>query len=350
MPERSISVVVPNRNGAATIGQCLGAALASDYGRFEVVVVDDGSEDGSVEIIRGFPCRLVRLDRHGGVSRARNAGARASSGELLLFIDNDCLLGKEALSIANASYGDRKDRILGGTYTPVPHDSDFFSAFQSVFVNHFETKSAVPDYVAAHAMVIDAELFGSSGGFVEDSFIGVAASVEDVELCHRLRRIGCELVMNRELQVEHVFRFSLRRSLRNAVRKSGYWTMYSLANRDLFADSGAASLELKTTVLSLLVQALLLGWSAVSRSPWPLVPVLPLLALSLWASRGLIRAWSRTGGLRFSALATLYYVTLYAAATGIGAAAGAVRFLWSVRLLKRYQPCTRHFGTHRLSS
>ncbi len=73
--ERFISVVIPNRNGAATVGQCLEAAFASDYGRFEVVVVDDASEDASVEIIRAFPCRLVRLDRHGGVSRARNAGA-----------------------------------------------------------------------------------------------------------------------------------------------------------------------------------------------------------------------------------------------------------------------------------
>jgi glycosyltransferase involved in cell wall biosynthesis len=350
MPERPISVVIPNRNGAATIGRCLGAALASDYGRFEVVVVDDASEDGSAEIVERFPCKLVRLGRHGGVSRARNAGARASSGELLLFVDNDCLLGRETLSIANASYGDRKDRVLGGTYTPTPDDGDFFSAFQSVFVNHFETRSAVPDYVAAHAMVIDAGLFARSGGFVEDSFIGVAASVEDVELCHRLRRSGCELVMNPDLQVKHVFRFSLRRSLRNAVRKSGYWTMYSLANRDLLADSGAASLVLKATVLSFLVQAILLGWSAVSRSMWPLVPVLPLLALGLWTSRGLIRAWSRARGPRFAALATAYYLTLYAAATGLGAAAGAVRFLWSVRLLKRYRSCTPRFGTRRLSS
>jgi glycosyltransferase involved in cell wall biosynthesis len=348
--ERSISVVIPNRNGAATIGQCLGAVLASDYGCFEVVVVDDGSEDGSVEIIRSFPCKLIRLDRRGGVSKARNSGAKASSGELLLFIDNDCLVGREALSVANASYGDRKDRVLGGTYTPIPHDSDFFSAFQSVFVNHFETKSAVPDYVSAHAMVIDAELFERSGGFVEDSFIGVAASVEDVELCHRLRRAGCELAVNPDLQVRHVFRFSLRRSLRNAIKKSGYWTMYSIANRDLFSDSGAASLELKTSVLSFFAQALLLGWSAISRSAWPLLPALPLLALNIWMSRGLIRAWFRTWGLRFSALATLYYLTLYAAATGIGAAGGAVRFLWSVRLLKRYRPCTAHFGTRRLSS
>ncbi len=348
--ERFISVVIPNRNGAASIAQCLSAACASDYGRFEVVVVDDGSEDASVEIIKTFPCRLVQLDAHGGVSKARNAGARASSGELLLFIDNDCLLGREALSIANASYGERKDRILGGTYTPSPYDADFFSSFQSVFVHHFETKKANPDYVAAHAMVIDAELFRRSGGFVEDSFIGVAASVEDVELSHRLRRAGCELVMNPEMQVQHMFRFSLRRSLRNAITKSRYWTMYSMANRDIFKDSGTASLELKTNVVSGLAQALLLAGAAVGGAAWPLAGVVPLLAFNLHVNRRLIEAWFRTKGLRFSMMALVYYTTLYAAAVGIGGVVGAAQYLWSIRLLGRYPPCTPRSGTCDLSS
>jgi len=348
--ERFISIVIPNRNGAATIGQCLTAAFASDYGRFEVVVVDDGSGDASLEIIEAFPCKLVRLDGHGGVSRARNAGARASSGELILFIDADCLLGRRTLSIADASYGERRDRVLGGTYTPSPYDDDFFSSFQSVFIHHFETRKAEPDYVAAHAMVIDAELFRTSGGFVEGSFIGVAASVEDVELSHRLRRAGCELVMNADLQVQHIFRFSLRRSLRNAVKKARYWTMYSLANRDVLADSGTASLELKANVLLFHAQALLLASCAALGSASPLAALLPLLALDLVVNRSLIAAWRRARGLPFCVLATSYYATLYAAAVGIGAAAGAVQYLWSVRLLRRYRSCTPRFDTRGLSS
>jgi len=52
-----ISVVIPNRNGAATIGRCLEAALGSRYDNFEVIVVDDASEDDSLDQIRRFPCR-----------------------------------------------------------------------------------------------------------------------------------------------------------------------------------------------------------------------------------------------------------------------------------------------------
>jgi hypothetical protein len=63
-----ISVVAPNYNGEGTIGACLAALCASDCRDYEVVVVDDCSSDLSVDIIRRFPCRLVRLPRRAGGS------------------------------------------------------------------------------------------------------------------------------------------------------------------------------------------------------------------------------------------------------------------------------------------
>lgn len=348
--ERTVSIVIPNRNGAATLEACLRAACAALDDRSEVVVVDDHSEDASVDVIRRFPVELVRLEAHAGVSRARNAGARAASGELLLFIDADCLLPADALAHARAGYGDRRDLVLGGTYTPAPADDDFFSAFQSAFIHHFETKRAEPDYVAAHAMVIDAELFRRSGGFVEGSYIGVSASVEDVELSHRLRRAGCPLRMSPDLRVQHVFRFSLRRSLANAIHKARTWTTYSLVNRDLLADSGTASVELKANVALALAQALLLAAAAAGPAAWPAALAIPALALDLHLSRRLIAAWHRAGGARFAALATLYYTTLYAAAVGIGAAAGTLRYAWGARSLGRTRPCAPRSGTCPLSS
>jgi GT2 family glycosyltransferase len=348
--ERTVSIVIPNRDGAATIGACLAAALASRARGFEVVVVDDASDDGSVELVSRFPVKLVRLEAHGGVSRARNAGARAATGELLLFIDADCLLHPDALAAARAAYGDRTDLVLGGTYTPVPADEDFYSRFQSAFIHHFETKRAAPDYVAAHAMLVDAEAFRRSGGFVEGAFIGVAASVEDVELSHRLRGAGCELAMCPALRVTHVFRFSLARSLSNAVKKARTWTAYSLLHRDLLADSGTASRELKANVALALAAALLVAGAAAARAAWPLASAGALLALDLHVNRRLVVAWLEAGGLRFSVLATLYYATLYAAAVGLGAAAGAAQWAWKLRSSGRTRSCTPRSGTSPLSS
>ena len=125
-----ISIIIPNRNGEATIGLCLEAVYSSTYEPFEVIVVDDDSGDRSVAEVERFPCRLVRLDRHGGASAARNAGAAASRGEILFFTDSDCLLEADTLAIAAAAFAQHgPEVIVGGTYTPVPYDADFFSRF-----------------------------------------------------------------------------------------------------------------------------------------------------------------------------------------------------------------------------
>lgn len=87
-----ISVVVPVFNGAGTLGACLEALhrqkLPSD--QFEVIVVDDGSEDGSASIARMFDVCLV-VNNHAGESAARNAGIWESKGKWVAFTDADCV-------------------------------------------------------------------------------------------------------------------------------------------------------------------------------------------------------------------------------------------------------------------
>ena len=213
-----VSIIIPNYNGATTIARCLEAALASRYPRFEVIVVDDCSSDNSIEIIKQFPCRLVQLETHVGTSRARNVGAANSKGDILFFTDADCMLKEDTLEHAGKALAAAgSDVVMGGTYTLIPFDNTFFSLFQSVFINYSETKRRTnPDYVAAHAMMVNAEVFRDRSGFRED-FLPI---LEDVEFSHRLRRTGCELAVNPAIQVQHIFNFSLFGSLVNAFNKS----------------------------------------------------------------------------------------------------------------------------------
>ncbi|HSG68553.1 MAG TPA: glycosyltransferase family 2 protein, partial [Bacteroidales bacterium] len=181
-----ISVIIPNYNGEKTIGRCLDAAFEAKYDSFEIVVVDDCSTDSSITIIEKYPCRLIRQPEHGGASRARNTGARNSTGAVLFFIDADCLLQPFTLAQAAAAYQvEGPGVIIGGTYTPLPYDENFFSIFQSVYIHYSETKNLLdPDYVATHAMLIPKDLFHKSGGFNEQ-FMPI---LEDVEFCHRLKK------------------------------------------------------------------------------------------------------------------------------------------------------------------
>ena len=318
-----ISIIIPNYNGESTIGKCLEAAFSSRYDNFEVIVVDDCSSDNSIEIIKRFPCKLVALKERSGASKARNAGARNSKGKLLFFIDADCIVKEDALSVASAAYAENgPDVVVGGTYTPMSYDNRFFSIFQSVFINYSETKNLEnPDYIATHAMAIDAETFRKSGGFPE-VFMPI---IEDVEYSHRIRREGYKLIMNPELLVQHIFNYTFPRSLKNAFKKSKFWTIYSVNNKDLLADSGTASVELKVNVLSFFLNFLFLLLWIFTQNSLLLYPIPLIFTANIFINRRLIRSFYKTKGLSFAFPATLYYTLLYPVAVGTGGIAGMMK-------------------------
>ena len=319
-----VSIIIPNYNGGATIGRCLEAALASRLADIELIVVDDASEDDSLERIGRFPCRLVRMSTHGGAARARNAGARASRGEVLFFTDADCLLEPDAVARAVQTLSSGADIAVGGTYTLAACEPGFFDRFQSAFIHYFESRHAPEaDYLATHALAIAAPMFRRHSGFAEEGM----PILEDVEFSHRLRRGGCRLVMNPAVQARHIFGYSLAGSLRNAYRKTRYWTCYSLGNGDLLADSGTASRELKLDVIAwCLVAMLLVAAAATAEVQWILAAAAVLAANAL-AARGLLGAFRRAHGPGFAAAAGLYYFLLYPAAVGAGALAGLGLYL-----------------------
>jgi glycosyltransferase involved in cell wall biosynthesis len=323
--KKRISVIVPNHNGSGTIGKCLEALFSSDYDNFEVIVVDDASGDDSVAIIQRFPSRLVSLDCHAGASKARNSGARAASGELLFFIDADCVVERDTLSLVNRAAQGRRQVVCGGTYAKTAYDDTFFSTFQSVFINYSETKKSEPDYIASHAMVIDRRTFQQSDGFPED-FMPI---IEDVEFSHRLKRTGIKLAMEPSILVRHIFNFTLITSLRNAFRKSRYWTAYSLKNRDLLNDSGTASLELKTNVVSLFVVLAFILLAIAFRNGMFLFPAVLFFFLNIWVNRNLFATFYGARGLIFALCAAFYYMLVYPVAVAAGSLAGVANYYLS---------------------
>ena len=87
----TISVVIPTYNSGALLKQTLDSVLAQTRAPDEIIVVDDGSTDGTPDWVRAHYGARVRLitQRNGGVARARNAGWRASSGAWIAFLDHD---------------------------------------------------------------------------------------------------------------------------------------------------------------------------------------------------------------------------------------------------------------------
>jgi glycosyltransferase involved in cell wall biosynthesis len=98
----NISVVVPTFNRRKMVKRTVESLFAQNFhaGKYEVIVVVDGSEDGTADALRELraPCRFRIVEQaNGGLAAARNSGARMAAGHLLLFLDDDMLCVPELL-------------------------------------------------------------------------------------------------------------------------------------------------------------------------------------------------------------------------------------------------------------
>ncbi len=94
MAEPSVSAVILTKNSEKTVGKTLDSLMRySPTYVEEIVVVDGGSRDRTLEVVGRYPCRVI-VERGLGVAGARNLGWRAASGELILFVDSDVVLGR----------------------------------------------------------------------------------------------------------------------------------------------------------------------------------------------------------------------------------------------------------------
>jgi glycosyltransferase involved in cell wall biosynthesis len=94
-----VSVIIPVYNGEKYIGAALESVLAQDYPSFEIIVVDDGSTDGSAEAVKSCGEARYLYQRNQGVAVARNTGITASRAEYVAFLDQDDLWAPEKLRI-----------------------------------------------------------------------------------------------------------------------------------------------------------------------------------------------------------------------------------------------------------
>jgi glycosyltransferase involved in cell wall biosynthesis len=105
--EPTVSVVIPCRNAARTVGAAVRSARAQTLAPREVVVVDDGSTDDSVAVAEAAGARVIRAGRRVHAGGARNQGIEATTGELVAFLDADVEVGADWLALAAAELAAR---------------------------------------------------------------------------------------------------------------------------------------------------------------------------------------------------------------------------------------------------
>jgi len=209
----SVSIVIPVHNGGEAFRRCLDSVAAADPGPAELVVVADGDTDGAWRAAEERGARIVRIDVAGGPARARNRGAAATKGDLLLFVDADVTIAPDALAQVEAAFAaDPSLAALIGSYDDAPAVPNFLSQYKNLF-HH---------YVHQRASEEASTFWGACGAIRRAALEDVSGfderyrrpCVEDIELGMRLRRAGYRIKLLKSLQVKHLKRWTLRSLLR----------------------------------------------------------------------------------------------------------------------------------------
>ncbi len=208
------SVIIPTLNEGAmltlTTHSILSQTRSPDY---EIIVVDDGSSDGSADFYERYPNPRIRLLRTEGqgVARARNLGAAHANGEFVVFLDAHCRVSPEWLDSFAVALAEPDVAVAGPCFTrletPHPRGCGMFWADYTLDPNWFEPEEGQPPYAVPLTT-------GACQSFRRETFLALGRyeegftrwGFEDVEICLRAWLLGYRVVVNPGITIAHHFR------------------------------------------------------------------------------------------------------------------------------------------------
>lgn len=214
-----VSVIIPVKNGKATLGNCLRSIRRSYYKNFEIIVVDDHSTDGSGEIARSYKCTVIDVSEGKGANNARNVGAASAKGEIFMFVDADILIERETmLGIIETLEEDSIDAVVG-IYTAKHRHESFISQYKNLWVRYSYIKSPPAiDWLFGSISGIKRDAFNRLGGFNVELL--AKHGHDDIELGKRFAQQNFRIELNMDIEVEHLKRYTIRSFIKNEFNRS----------------------------------------------------------------------------------------------------------------------------------
>ncbi len=212
-----ISIAIINFDGKDYLGHCLDSIKGLDYPKdlLEVIIVDNGSRDGSVDFIKSEhpDVKLIKNNKNTGFAYANNQAAKAAGGEYIAFLNNDTKVEKKWLiELLKPIYGDREVVCSGSKVLSMDGKKiDFAGSMINFEGKGFQIDYGIPvekdirkhsrylPFVNGGAMLINRAVFLDAGGFDEDFF----AYYEDVDLGWRLWVLGYKVAFAPDSIVYH---------------------------------------------------------------------------------------------------------------------------------------------------
>jgi GT2 family glycosyltransferase len=210
-----LSIVIPTYARPRQLATCLQSLACLDYphDRFEVIVVDDGSETPPEAVVASFCGQLdvtLLTQAHAGPAVARNTGAARAKGKFLAFTDDDCAPAPDWLQSLAARFARASDCAIGGRTLNALPDNPYSTASQLLVAYLYSYYNADPDqarFFASNNLAMPADRFHTIGGF-DTTYTRTAA--EDRELCDRWLHHGYRMTYAPEALVYHAHVLTFR--------------------------------------------------------------------------------------------------------------------------------------------
>jgi len=285
------SIIIPAYNASNTIGKCLYSLLNQSIPkeRYEIIVVDDGSTDGTAEIIKNLPIRYL-WQHNQGPATARNRGANEAKGEIILFTDADCVPEYNWIEEMVKPFNDPEVMAVKGAYKT--QQKALTARFAQIeFEERFEMlkKAETIDMVDTYSAAYRKSVFLSFGGF-DPSF--PVANNEDTELSYKMSKAGYKMVFKPDAIVYHLNHPDSLKKYTRLKFWRGYWKMmvYKRYPEKMLKDSytpQSLKLQIMFTFLSLITLPFLsfppnlLSYLSLGAMIFFLLTILPFVTLAL---------------------------------------------------------------------
>ena len=302
-----VSIVIPTKNSAKYLEKCLRSIQELDFPRedLEVIVVDGGSTDRTVEIARRYGCKIL-FESRGTIAYARDLGARAASGEFVAFTDSDCVVDRNWIRELLSCFTDERVAAVGGPNLTPEDDSGFGKAVGDVL--EFLSKAGAR-YGFRASRVVEVHhnptcnvmyrrgVLEEVGGFNHN-----LVTVDDEELDYRIRKRGYRILFTPRAVVYHYRRGSWRSFARMAYNYGTGRMQAIKLHRDMGRWFHHASMLVALLVIS---SPLLL---ALRETRALALPLLAVFALSLVSAAAAISLRTGRNPVRYLLLIVIWVV------------------------------------------
>jgi len=250
MTDIIFSVVIPVLNRESDIGECIESLLNQNFpsSKFEVIIVDNGSTDDTLKVIKHYPVKCV-LEKKKGPGAARNAGIRYARGEYLAFMDSDCVAEASWLNAFGRFVEKREVWLAGGLtigYSPGSALQRFLAGEEGPVKIKYNLHRK--NFVSSHNMIIKKELFNEIEGFKEEFIAG-----EDLDICWRAEKKTKKTGICDKAVVRHKYKKGINQLIRQRYTWGYYTGLLNERHPDKYSRIEIFLLFMKTAAIFLFI-------------------------------------------------------------------------------------------------